>query len=109
MATVESAELVISRAEGVWLGDDAGNWYLDGTASLWYANIGHGRQEMAEAVAEQIQKLDAYSTFAELANEPAIELSEKLDSVAPVADAKVFLTSGGGDSIDIAAKLARGY
>lgn len=64
---------------------------------------------MAEAVAEQIQKLDAYSTFAELANEPAIELSEKLDSVAPVADAKVFLTSGGGDSIDTAAKLARGY
>lgn len=39
MATVESAELVISRAEEVWLGDDAGNWYLDGTASLWYANI----------------------------------------------------------------------
>lgn len=109
MAAVKGAELVISRAEGVWLWDDDGKRYLDGTASLWYANIGHGRKEMAEAIAEQIQKLDAYSTFADLANEPAIELSEKLASVAPVQDAKVFLTSGGGDSIDTAAKLARGY
>lgn len=109
MGSVDGAELVISRAEGVWLWDDAGKRYLDGTASLWYTNIGHGRKEMAEAIAEQVQKLDAYSTFADLANEPAIELAEKLASVAPVQDAKVFLTSGGGDSIDTAAKLARGY
>lgn len=109
MATVDGAEFVVSRAEGVWLWDDAGKRYLDGTASLWYANIGHGRQEMAEAIAKQIQKLDAYSTFADLANEPALELSEKLASVAPVLDARVFLTSGGGDSIDTAAKLARAY
>lgn len=109
MASVEGRELVISRAEGVWLWDNAGNRYLDGTASLWYANIGHGREEMAEAIAEQIQKLDAYSTFADLANELAIELSEKLGTVASVPDAKIFLTSGGGDSIDTAAKLARGY
>ncbi len=109
MAAVDGAELVISRAEGVWLWDDTGKRYLDGTASLWYANIGHGRKEMAEAVSGQIQTLEAYSTFADLANEPAIELSEKLASVAPVADARIFLTSGGGDSIDTAAKLARTY
>ncbi len=109
MATVDGAELVVSRAKGVWLWDDAGKRYLDGTASLWYANIGHGRKEMSEAVAEQMQRLDAYSAFSDLANEPALELSEKLASVAPVPDAKVFLTSGGGDSIDTAAKLARAY
>lgn len=45
MAAVDGAELVISHAEGVWLWDDAGKRYLDGTASLWYANIGHGRKE----------------------------------------------------------------
>lgn len=109
MAAVAGAEFVISRAEDVWLWDDSGNRYLDGTASLWYANIGHGRKEMAETVAEQIQRLDAYSTFADLANEPAIELSQKLAALAPVQDARIFLTSGGGDSIDTAAKLARGY
>jgi len=109
MAAVDGAELVVSRAEDVWLWDDAGKRYLDATASLWYANIGHGRKEMAEAVSEQIQNLDAYSTFADLANEPAIKLSEELASVAPMPDARIFLTSGGGDSIDTAAKLARTY
>jgi adenosylmethionine-8-amino-7-oxononanoate aminotransferase len=109
MAAVDGAELVVSHAEGVWLWDDAGKRYLDATASLWYANIGHGRREMAEAVSGQMQRLDAYSTFADISNEPAIELSEKLASVAPVPDARIFLTSGGGDSIDTAAKLARAY
>lgn len=109
MGAVDGAELIVSSAEGVWLWDDTGKRYLDATASLWYANIGHGRKEMAEAVSEQMQTLDAYSTFADLANDPAIKLSEKLTSVAPVPDARIFLTSGGGDSIDTAAKLARAY
>lgn len=109
MAAVEGAELVVSRAEGVWLWDDAGKRYLDGTAGLWYANIGHGREEMAEAVSAQMRKLDAYSTFEDLANEPALKLSEKLASLAPVPDARIFLTSGGSDSTEAAIKLARAY
>src|SRR5215207_9937170 len=79
------------------------------TASLWCVNIGHGHEEVVRAVAEQMRRLDSYSTFGDYANEPALELSDRLSRSAPVPDARVFLTSGGGDSIDTAAKLACQY
>jgi putrescine---pyruvate transaminase len=108
MGTVRHAELVIDRAEGVWVFDEDGNRYLDATASLWYANVGHGRREIADAVTAQLGKLESYSIFGDLANRPALELAERLTSLAPMSS-RVFLTSGGGDSIDTAAKLARRY
>ena len=81
--------------------------YLDATASLWYANIGHGRAEIADAVAAQMKRLEAYHTFTDVGNRPANELCDALAERAPMPSAKVFLTSGGGDSIEVAAKLAR--
>jgi putrescine---pyruvate transaminase len=107
MAAVSERELVIDRGEGVWVFDADGTRYLDATASLWYANIGHGRSEVADAVAEQMRRLEAYSTFGDFGNRPANELSERLAALAPMDDARVFLASGGGDAIDTAAKLAR--
>jgi adenosylmethionine-8-amino-7-oxononanoate aminotransferase len=107
MSKVSGHEFVIDRAQDVWLWDRDGTRYLDATSSLWYANIGHGRPRMAEAIAAQIRKLDAYSTFGDQANEPAITLSERLAALSPLDDARVFLTTGGGDSIETAAKLAR--
>jgi putrescine aminotransferase len=109
MAEVDGNELVIDRAEDVWVYDEAGRRYLDGSGSLWYANAGHGREEIAEAVAEQLRRLDAYMTFGELANRPALELADRLAALAPVDHAHVFLASGGGDAIDTAAKIARAY
>src|SRR3954452_17774360 len=91
MAAVSGHEVVIDRGEGVWVYDEAGTRYFDATASLWYANIGHGRAEVAEAVAAR----------------PAIDVCERLAARAPIADARIFLPSGGGDSIEVAAKLAR--
>jgi adenosylmethionine-8-amino-7-oxononanoate aminotransferase len=107
MGAVSRNELIIDRGEGPWIYDEAGTRYLDGTASLWYANLGHGRTEIADAVAAQMKQLAAYHTFADLSNRPANELCERLAAHAPFPNAKVFLTSGGGDSIDAAAKLAR--
>jgi putrescine aminotransferase len=109
MAEVDGNEFVIDRAEDVWVYDEAGRRYLDGSGGLWYANAGHGREEIAARVAEQLRKLDAYQTFAELANRPALELADRLAELAPVDDARVFLASGGGDAIDTAAKIARAY
>jgi adenosylmethionine-8-amino-7-oxononanoate aminotransferase len=110
MAAVErDGELVIDRGEGVHVWDEQGRRYLDATASLWYCNVGYGRAEIAEAVAEQIRRLAAYSTFGDLSNRPAIELTERVSAIAPVSDSKVFLTSGGSDSIDTATKMARRY
>ena len=107
MGAVSQRELLIERGEGVWVYDSEDRRYLDGTASLWYANIGHGNPEVAARVAEQMGRLEAYSTFGDFGNRPANELSERLASHAPMEGARVFLTSGGGDSIDAAAKIAR--
>jgi putrescine aminotransferase len=107
MGAVSQRELLIERGEGVWVHDAEDRRYLDGTASLWYANIGHGNREVAERVAKQMTRLEAYSTFGDFGNRPANELSERLASHAPMDAARIFLTSGGGDSIDAAAKIAR--
>ena len=109
MAAVRGNELVLARGEGVHIWDEEGNRYLDGSASLWYCNVGHGRTEIADAVARQLRTLETYSTFGEIANRPALDLAAKLASHAPMDDAKVFFTTGGGDAIDTAAKFARLY
>jgi adenosylmethionine-8-amino-7-oxononanoate aminotransferase len=108
MGSVRRGELVIERGEDVWVWATDGRRYLDATASLWYANVGHGRQEIADAVAAQMAKIAAYSLFGDLANEPARELATALSDLAPMPS-RVFLVSGGGDGIDTAAKLARRY
>ncbi len=71
MGSVSRAELVIERGEGVHVYDTEGNRYLDATASLWYANLGHSREEIAEAVAAQMRTLPAYSTFGDFGNKPS--------------------------------------
>jgi adenosylmethionine-8-amino-7-oxononanoate aminotransferase len=109
MGQVERDRMVISRAEGAWVWDDAGRPYLDATAALWYSNLGHGRAEIADAVYLQLRQLDAYSIFGDYANEPALELADRLAALAPVPGSRVFLGSGGGDVVDTAAKVARAY
>ena len=110
MATVDGSELVLVRGEGVFVYDEQGRRYLDGSASLWYANVGHGRREIAAAIADQLVALETYHAFGDVANRPALALAERLARLAPGASgAKVFLTSGGGDSIETATKLARLY
>jgi putrescine---pyruvate transaminase len=108
MGSVRHGELVIERGEDVWVWDTDARRYLDATASLWYSAVGHGRPEIAAAVAEQMGRLEAYSAFGDLSNQPARELASTLTDLAPMPS-RVFLTSGGGESIDTAAKLAVRY
>ena len=86
-----------------------GNRYLDGSASLWYCNVGHGRTEIADAAAEQLRTLEARSIFGDAATPPALELAERIASLSSLDEAKIFFTSGGGDAVDTAAKLVRLY
>jgi adenosylmethionine-8-amino-7-oxononanoate aminotransferase len=111
MAQVSGHEFVIERGEGATVWDAEGNEYFDGTASLWCVNAGHGRAEIAEAVAAQMGQLATYQTFSAFSNRPAMELSDRLAAYAEpvVDDPRVFLVLGGGDAIDTAAKLARRY
>ncbi len=105
-SVVSKGELVIDRGDGACIYDAAGRRYIDATASLWYCNVGHGRREIADAAAAQMGRLAAYSTFGDLANRPALDLAERVADFTPVDEPRVFLTSGGSDSIDTAVKLA---
>ncbi|MGW5724404.1 aminotransferase family protein [Amycolatopsis sp. NPDC003865] len=109
MGAVANDRMVITRGEGSYVWDDAGRRYFDATASLWYANFGHGRPEITEAVTKQLQTLDSYNLFGYNANQPAIELADRVAALAPTPGSKVFFGSGGGDVIDTAVKLARAY
>ncbi len=110
MGAVENnGEFVIARGDGAYVYDPDGNRYLDATAGLWFTNVGHGRAELGEVAAEQMSKVAAYSTFGDYVTEPTVALAERLAGIAPVPGSKVFFTSGGSDSVDTAAKLARRY
>ncbi len=108
-AVTASGPFVVSRGEGAYVFDRDGNKYLDATAGLWFTNVGHGRAEIADAVARQLTSLAHYSNFGDFVPETTLALAERLGEIAPVAGSKVFFTSGGSDSIDTAAKLARRY
>ena len=97
----------IVRGDMALLWDDKGNEYIDGIGSLWYCQIGHGRTEMADAVAAQISTLETYSTFDPFTNPLAEEVSEVIASLSPIANSRVFLCGSGSESIDSAMKIAR--
>ena len=107
MPTARAKRLVITKGDGAWLETSTGQRLLDATASLWHANIGHGRESLARVAYEQMRELETYHTFGRFANEPALRLADRLAEIGPVPGAKVMLTSGGSDSVDLACKLAR--
>lgn len=110
MGAVErDGAFVVARGAGAYIYDQAGTRYLDATAGLWFTNVGHGRAEIADAVAAQLRTVAHYSNFGDFTEPATQELAEKLASIAPVPGSKIFFTSGGSDSVDTAAKLARRY
>ena len=109
MGKVDGHEFVLTRGERCRVWDVDGNEYLDATAGLWFVNVGHGRAEIADAVAEQLRTLAAHHVFGDQANPPALALAARLTDLAPVEDAAVFFGSSGGEAIDTAAKIARRY
>ncbi len=97
----------LARGEGALVWDTDGKRYVDAMASLWYCNVGHGRTEVADAVAAQMRRLEAYHCFERFAGPGAEELAERLVALAPVVGSRVFLTSGGSEAVDTAIKLSR--
>ncbi|NND76273.1 MAG: aspartate aminotransferase family protein [Ilumatobacter sp.] len=97
----------ITHGKGALVWDDTGHEMIDAMASLWYCNIGHGRGDMADAIAAQVRAVAAYSCFDPFTNAPADHLAEKIADLAPIDDARVFFGSSGSEAIDTAMKLAR--
>lgn len=99
--------ITIAKGRGALLWDADGNELVDAMASLWYCQIGHGRTEIADAVAAQIGSIAAYSCFDPFTNAPADQLAEKIASLTPMSDARVFFAGSGSEAVDSAMKLAR--
>ena len=76
-------ELLIDRAEGVWVWTQRGQKLMDAFAGLAVVNVGHGRREIAEAIAEQTVRLAYYPTTRQFSNRPAAELAAKLAALTP--------------------------
>ena len=82
-AVQASGELILERGEGCHLWDDRGNRYIDSTGGLWYANVGYGRAEIADAAAAQMRKLHAYSHYGDVSSRPTTDLADRISAIAP--------------------------
>jgi adenosylmethionine-8-amino-7-oxononanoate aminotransferase len=99
---------IIVRGEGPYIYDDRGRRYLDGLSSLFTTQMGHGRQELAQAAALQAGTLAHFPIWS-YANPPAIELAERLAHLAPGDLNRVFFTTAGGEAVESAFKLVKQY
>ena len=104
----QSAVPTIVRGEGARIFDVHGRSYLDGLSGLFVVQVGHGRRELAEAAYKQASEL-AFFPLWSYAHPPAIELADRLASLAPGDLNKVFFTTGGGEAVETAWKLAKQY
>jgi adenosylmethionine-8-amino-7-oxononanoate aminotransferase len=109
MSSVQHNPFIVDRGEGVYVYDEAGRRYLDAAASLWYQNVGYGRDEIVEVMDAQARKLAAFHAFIDYGTRPPLELAAAIAAISPDPESKVFFGSGGSDAIDTAAKLARRY
>lgn len=105
----EEGSLIISRAEGVYTYDANGKRYLDGVGGLWCMNVGYGRDEIVDAIAEQARELAYANPFTDVGNEPAAILSAKLAELSPGDLNRVMLTCGGSTANDSMVRLAHYY
>ena len=99
---------IIERGEGHYLIDVRGKKYLDGVSSLWCNIHGHRRQELDQALKEQLDRI-AHSTFLGLSHVPGIELAQRLIEVAPQGLRRVFYSDDGATAVEIALKFALQY
>lgn len=105
----EKGSMVVAEAEGAYIYDADGHRYLDGIGGLWCVNVGYGRDEIADAMAEQAKRMVYYSSFTDQTSIPAAELSAKLAALAPAPLNHVIYGSGGSVANDTAVRLIHFY
>jgi adenosylmethionine-8-amino-7-oxononanoate aminotransferase len=109
MSAYRNAEVpTIVRGDGPYIWDANGRRYLDGLAGLFVVQVGHGRGELAEAASKQAAEL-AYFPVWSYAHPKAVELADRLAELTPGDLNKVFFTTGGGEAVESAWKLAKQY
>lgn len=100
---------IMDRSSGVRVTDKDGTVLIDGAAGLWCVNVGHGRQEIADAITRQAEKMAFYHSFTAISNEPAIRLAERVVSLAPEGISRIFFGNSGSDANDTNIKLVYYY
>jgi putrescine aminotransferase len=109
-ATIETqGTMRLVRGRGVYVWDDRGRKYLDGLASLWNVAVGHGRPEIARAVAAQIRRLEYAPTLLGFSSQPAEALAARIARMAPKDLSRVIFTSGGSEANETVIRLVRLY
>ena len=101
--------MVVAESEGAYIFDSDGKRYLDGIGGLWCVNVGYGRAEIGQAMAEQATKMTYYSSFGHHTTVPVAELSAKLASLAPGPLNHVLYGSGGSMANDTTVRLVHFY
>lgn len=99
---------IIVKGEGHRIWDAKGKEYIDGLSGLFVVNAGHGRRRLAEAAAKQASELSFFPLWS-YAHPAAIELADKLADEAPGDLNRVFFSTGGGEAVETAFKLAKQY
>jgi beta-alanine--pyruvate transaminase len=99
---------MLARASGVYYETPDGRKILDGVAGLWCVNAGHGRPEITQAVARQLEQMDYAPPF-QMGHAGAFELANALVRIAPRGLGHVFFTNSGSESVDTALKIALAY
>ena len=105
----EEGALPIESGDGAWITDTDGKRYLDAVGGLWCNNVGQGREDMVEAIADQVRKLSYSSPFVDLTHPPAAELAARLAELAPGDLNHTFFSTGGSTANDIAYRLIQFY
>jgi beta-alanine--pyruvate transaminase len=103
----ENPRLVV-KSEGMNYIDHHGNRVIDGSSALFCCAAGHGRKEIADAVASQLMELD-YSPHFQIGSPPSFELANKITALTPDEMNHVFFVNSGSESIDTALKIAMAY
>jgi 4-aminobutyrate---pyruvate transaminase len=102
---LEVGPTIMSHGDGIFIHDDEGRAFLDAGAALWCASLGYSNKRLAAVAAEAMGKLGYYQIFRHASHGPAIDLCEKLLSIAPVPMSKVLLQCSGSEANDSAVKL----
>ena len=105
---IQEKPLIIEKGKGSFLWDIYGNKYLDGISSLWVTVHGHCREEINQAITEQVKKV-SHTTLLGLSHPPAIELAKRLAQITPKGINKVFYSDSGATAVEIALKMAFQY
>jgi putrescine---pyruvate transaminase len=100
---------IFVRGEGVYLYDAKGRRYLDGLGVLWAVNVGHGRHEIVDAIADQMRQLSFSTSFFGFAHPTGIELAARLAELTPPGLSRLFFVGSGSEAAETAIKLARAY